>query len=73
MLRDIIETFILMLIALSFITCITYIMDLQDHVQELNSYIKSHNTRLNKLEQPELWRHEHEKEKEKAKTAPSST
>ena len=57
MIRNIIETFLVMLISISFIVCIFTIIDLQDRVQELNSYIESHNTRLNKLEQWELWRH----------------
>jgi len=56
MIRDIVETFIVMLFAASFIFLVFSIIDLQDDVQSLNSYKNSHNTRLNKLEQFEFWR-----------------
>ena len=56
MIRNIIETFIIMLFSASFIFLVFSIIDLQNDVQSLNSYKQSHNTRLNKLEQFEFWR-----------------
>ena len=65
MIRNIIETFIIMLLSASFIFLVFSIIDLQDDVQSLNSYKNSHNTRLNKLEQFELWRLENCQKPEK--------